>query len=264
LVYNIADGTQVLSLIAHPSWVTTLAYTSDGNKIISGGSDNRVKIWTNTGSLLYTCIGHTDDISSVKVTPDNKFIVSASKDKQIKVWDISNGELVKTFVGHDNSVNGIDLSPDGSKIVSGSSDGTIKIWNLNTGKMLNTFGKPDSGAVRAVAWSPKGDKIAAGNISSDLMVWSVPEVLGFPTYRMKNEFEFAIYPNPAKNKLTLDFSQDLKISSVEITDMLGRVVYISKGIDSDIQIDSLNTGLYSCKVTTDKGKTAVSTFVKNE
>ncbi len=244
-IYNLPGGTLAHDINAHLSfgYVTAVAYSPDGSKIVTGGSDDKVKIWTNTGTLLFTCTGHTGDITCVRVTPNNNYVVSASADDKIKIWDITTGTLVRTISGHTGDVNSIDISPDGTKIVSGSADKTCKIWDLNTGNELSTFGVPDSGAVLAVAWSPLGNKIVTGNEKSDVTLWSTPVFSHLNSIR-NISFEFTLYPNPASDKIYLHFPQNTSIDQIIIYDPIGKVVFTSQQAVKEIPIHHLPAGSY--------------------
>jgi WD40 repeat protein len=261
-IYNIASGTLVSDVNAHLNWVTSVAYSPNGNIIVTGGDDNKVKIWSTTGTLLFTCNGHTGDITNVKITPDNNFVVSSSKDDKIKIWNISTGALVQTISGHSNDVNGIDLSPDGSKIVSASSDSTCKIWNFNTGNLLSTFGVADSGAINTVAWSPNGDKIATGNGLSDVVLWSIPTTLGIDNFSKGNEFEFTLFPNPSSEQVSFKLPINLKVEKVEITDINGKIVFSSNENKNSIPISNLQSGIYYLSIQSTSNKKAIQSFTK--
>jgi WD40 repeat protein len=261
-IYNIASGTLTSDVNAHPNWVTSVAYSPNGNIIVTGGDDNKVKIWSNTGTLLFTCNGHTGDITNVKITPDNNFVVSSSKDDKIKIWNISTGALVQTISGHSNDVNGIDLSPDGSKIVSASSDSTCKIWNFNTGNLLSTFGVADSRAINTVAWSPNGDKIATGNGLSDVVLWSIPTTLGIDNFSKGNEFEFTLFPNPSSEQVSFKLPINLKVEKVEITDINGKIVFSSNENKNSIPISNLQSGIYYLSIQSTSNKKAIQSFTK--
>lgn len=244
-IYNLSDGTLANDIAAHSSWVTTVAYSSDGSKIVTGGSDDKVKIWSINGTLLSTCTGHSGDITTVKVTPDNNFVVSSSKDNTIKVWNITTGMLVQTISGHTNDVNGIDISPDGNKLVSASSDSTCKIWNLNTGALITTFGVADSGAVNTVAWSPIGDKIVTGNMLSDVVLWSIPSTLGIENITVTSELD--VYPNPASTTITICVPNDKSSGKVMIYDAMGQLQKLYDNFETDkftIDLTNFAVGVY--------------------
>jgi WD40 repeat protein len=244
-IYAIPSGTLANDINAHASWVTTVSYAPDGTKIVTGGNDDKVKIWSNTGTLLFTCSGHTGDITNVKVTPDNNFAVSSSKDDKIKIWNMATGALVQTITGHTNDVNGIDISPDGSKIVSASSDSTCKIWNFNTGSLITTLAVADSGAVYTVAWSPIGDKIVTGNLKSDVVLWSIPSTLNLDEAVVSNYLK--VFPNPTQNQLSIELPFDPKNAQFMVYNALGQLQKIYPKItnrSSTINLSEFPEGQY--------------------
>jgi WD40 repeat protein len=244
-IYNIPGGTLANEINAHLSWVTTVAYSPDGNTIVTGGNDYRVKIWSNTGTLLFTCVGHTGDITNVKVTPDNNFVVSSSKDDKIKIWNIANGTLVRTITGHANDVNGIDIAPDGSKIVSASSDSTCKIWDFNNGDLITTFAVANRGIVNTVAWSPNGDKIVTGNIKSDVVLWSIPATLNINEPIVSDYLN--IFPNPTQNQLNIQLAFDVKNAQFTIYNNLGQIQKTYTNLNNQnlsFDVTDLPQGLY--------------------
>ncbi|TSA24264.1 MAG: T9SS C-terminal target domain-containing protein [Bacteroidetes bacterium] len=66
-----------------------------------------------------------------------------------------------------------------------------------------------------------------------------------------------IYPNPATNFITI--KSDRTISSVQITDFSGKVLY--RGTETNLDIRNLSSGIYFVRTVTDKG-TSNAKFVK--
>ena len=132
----------------HSADITSLAFNSDGSKLVSGGvgSDTTggfpIKIWntstlgdaTPTASLIATLTGHTENVTSVVFSPDDSKIISGSYDDTIKIWDANDtGNIsvpIATLAGHSDNVNVVTFSPDGTRLASSSNinDNTIKIW----------------------------------------------------------------------------------------------------------------------------------------
>lgn len=79
---------QVVSLHGHSKSVSALAFSPDGTRLASAGSDRVVQIWSlPTGSLMFSLRGHTQGISDVAWSPDATYVASASDDKLVKVWN---------------------------------------------------------------------------------------------------------------------------------------------------------------------------------
>jgi len=151
-------------LEGHSDEVNSVAF--DHDIIVSGSSDNTVKVWSkSSGELLQTIQSHSGFVMSVAV--GHEVIVSGSDDKTVKVWSKSSGELLQTLEGHSNIVWSVAVDHD--TIVSGSDDKTVKIWSNSSGKLLQTL-EGHSGWVRSVAVDH--DVIVSGSRDKTVKVWS--------------------------------------------------------------------------------------------
>jgi WD40 repeat protein len=112
----------------HSYCVSSVAFSPDGSKIVSGSFDKTIRVWdVSTGiEMLPPLQGHDDTVYSIAFSPDGSTIVSGSQDNTVQVWDVSTGiEMLSPLKGHDDVVKSVAFSPDGSKIISGSWDNTI-------------------------------------------------------------------------------------------------------------------------------------------
>jgi WD40 repeat protein len=85
-------------------YVTSVAFSHDGSKIVSGSDDKTIRVWdANTGvEMLPPLRGHDDYVTSVAFSHDGSKIVSGSNDKTIRVWDANTGvEMLPPLRGHD-------------------------------------------------------------------------------------------------------------------------------------------------------------------
>ena len=159
----------------HTKAVYSVCFSSDNKKIVSGSSDNSIKIWNSenfweSSSPEFTLNGHTRCVSSVCFFSDNKKIVSGSFDNSIKIWNAENGELIKTLNGHTNAVNSVCFSTDNERIVSGSYDHSIKIWNAENGKLIKTL-SGHIASVWSVCFSPDNKRIVSGSSDNSIKIW---------------------------------------------------------------------------------------------
>ena len=100
-----------------------VAYSPDGQRIISGSNDNTIQIWdAATGdAVTEPLIGHTGWVWSVAYSPDGRRIVSGSDDMTIRIWDAMTGTPVGNRPeGHTSELKSISHTPDGQHIVSRS------------------------------------------------------------------------------------------------------------------------------------------------
>jgi len=74
--------------------VTSLAFSPEGEILVSASQDHTLKLWQispdlRVGTRLYpiqTLTGHTDAVGTVAYSPSESLIVSGSTDGTIKLW----------------------------------------------------------------------------------------------------------------------------------------------------------------------------------
>ena len=157
-----------------------MAYSPDGQRLATGGTDQSVKLWDITsGQEILTLRGHTDFVQGIAFTPDGCRIVSGG-DRSIRIWDgrpWNDGERfgddVVTLRGHVDSVNAVVFHPRLAELATASTDGTIKIWNTETWRESRSV-RTRFEAVSGLAVSPTVDQLA---VSGYLKTQRVPVVL---------------------------------------------------------------------------------------
>ncbi|KAL2885250.1 Vegetative incompatibility protein HET-E-1 [Ceratocystis lukuohia] len=159
------------TLEGHDSNVTSVVFSTDGQRLASGFYDNTVKIWDATsGACLQTLEGHGDWVRSVVFSTDGQRLASGSDDRTVKIWDATSGACLQTLEGHANYVTSVVFSTDGQRLASGSYDNTVKIWDATSGACLQTLEGHDN-YVRSVVFSTDGQRLASGSDDSTVKIW---------------------------------------------------------------------------------------------
>ena len=154
----------------HTGDVNSVGFNHDGTKIVSGSSDNTIRVWNvDTGECILTLKGHTNRVLSVGFNHDGTKIVSGSDDETIRVWDID--VLDKKQLIHNKDVYAVTFNKDGTKVASGSKDKTIKIWDVTTSK-LDMILEGHKKWVKSIAYNHDGTKLASGSSDNNIIIWN--------------------------------------------------------------------------------------------
>ena len=77
-----------LVYIGHNHIITSVAFSPNGNYILSGSRDKTVRLWeSSTGEMVRVFSGHTDTVTSVGFS-HGKRVFSSSLDKTVRNWDM--------------------------------------------------------------------------------------------------------------------------------------------------------------------------------
>ncbi len=121
---------------AHTNSVFTLAYSPDGQYLLSGGRDAMLRVWDikRDWALHSEQPAHWYTINHLCFSPDGLLFATASRDRTLKIWDAQTFELLKVidtlrFGGHTRSVNRLLWLSEG--LLSCGDDRLIICWKIS-------------------------------------------------------------------------------------------------------------------------------------
>lgn len=161
-------GELIKKFIGHHGVIRSVAFTSDGTRVLSG-SDTTIRLWN-----VATRKPIGEPVTSIAVSPDDTLIASASEDSTVRLWDVKTGAPIGLpLEGHSAMVLSVAFSPDGTKIASGSNDNIIRVWNTTIRAPISTSLNGHTAQVRSVAFSHDGAFIVSGSYDTTIRVWNV-------------------------------------------------------------------------------------------
>jgi serine/threonine protein kinase len=170
--------TQVETLSGHDSWVQTLTFSPDGEKLVSGSADGAIKVWkTATGELLQTIQAHPQAIRSIVWVSPTNAIATGSLDRTIKVWETETAQPLTTIKAHADGICALAISHNvkpniGTVLASGSKDSAIKLWHTDTNQQIYTL-NGHSRAVTSLVFTPDGKYLISGGDDRTIKLWQV-------------------------------------------------------------------------------------------
>lgn len=123
--FNVGGGDRT----GHDQHIYDVVFSSDGNKVLTCGGDNRARVWTGTLNRLLDLLGHDGPVLCGRFSPNGKYIYTASTDLTLRVWDAESGKEISVLDEIEvQYFSCMTVSLDGSRIACGFRDGTIRIW----------------------------------------------------------------------------------------------------------------------------------------
>jgi serine/threonine protein kinase len=169
-----------MELTGHRGAIHSLAFSPDGKRLASTGSDGSIKEWElrlidwNRFEPLKASMEMTDHrgpVYGVTFSPDGTKLASAGWDGTVRIWDAMNGTLLKTIAAHDGDVWAVSYGGGGRWVASAGSDAHVKVWDVETGKEVWGYRGPRG--FHVVKFGPDGTTLAAGSRSGNVKVWDV-------------------------------------------------------------------------------------------
>ncbi|KAK6987690.1 hypothetical protein R3P38DRAFT_3449838, partial [Favolaschia claudopus] len=162
-------------LRGHTGPVTSVAFSPDGQLIVSGSYDHTMQIWqASSGAPVGGPLqGHRQIVHCVAFSPDGRRIVSGTVDGIVQIWDTDTGAPIGDPIRHTTSVRCVAFSPDGQHIISGSGSGdnTVRIWDTVTGAPIGDPLQGHTNWVISVTFSGDGQHIVSASQYEGVRIW---------------------------------------------------------------------------------------------
>ena len=167
--------------------MTCIAFSKDGDKLLSSSKDKTLKIWDlNTGQNLGTLLGHKRFPISCAWSPLNDTVAASCGDQlELFIWDLDKRTIRLTLEGHQRDDNpnfpvkdsleglrdldyksliwSVCFSPDGKYLASAGVDSDVIMWDVKTATKIWTFNLPNDASTVAFVQTDHGTLLAAGS-----------------------------------------------------------------------------------------------------
>lgn len=162
-------------LRGHRHGIASLAFTPDGNQLVSAGTrqDTAIRIWdVRRGTPLGTMEGHTGEVSSLVFMPDRRTLVSAGE--RLRFWDIVTRGPKPVFAHNPSmGVNAVAIAPSGHTLAVGQWSHDVALIDAASGNHVNTLAGHDEAGIFALDYSPDGKYLVSAGTDHSVRVWDI-------------------------------------------------------------------------------------------
>ncbi|XP_072746564.1 periodic tryptophan protein 2 homolog [Anoplolepis gracilipes] len=179
LVWEWQSETYAMKQQGHRTNMNCLAYSPDGQYIVTGGDDGKVKLWnTISGFCTLTFHEHASSISGVLFSHNRKFIASASLDGTIRAYDLTRYRNFRTLTSPrpvQFSCLAIDAS-DEFLAAGGQDFFDVYLWSMKLGTLLEILSGHE-GPIASLAFnpSPASTELVSASWDKTLKIWNAVE-----------------------------------------------------------------------------------------
>ncbi|RPJ27126.1 MAG: hypothetical protein EHM33_09130 [Chloroflexi bacterium] len=169
-IWDTTSWEETASLSGHRLRILDMAFSTDGNRLVSVALDDRLIQWEiNAGMDPVSVSTPVSAVTSVVFAPGDQIICTGGNDFKINLWKATDLNLLRTITISSRVVDMV-MIPTSTMLVVGGADRQVTLLDIEG----NTETRRLSGIrypLSSVAASPDGKVIAAGDINGGIIVW---------------------------------------------------------------------------------------------
>lgn len=211
---TITSGRVQPVLTGHVEAVRSLAFSPDGNMLVSGGSDGLVILWDSAqGQEVDRLPRRQTAIRSLAISLDGTILLSAGDDS-VLLWHLQENRLIRELDARVGKAWSVAIAPDSRTVALGKQNGSTCVWDVATGRHLTSLlGHED--AVRSVAYAPNGRTLATASEDRTVRIWDAVTFQELHVLQGHNDVISALAYSP-DGDILVSTSMDLTANSWDV------------------------------------------------
>jgi WD40 repeat protein len=129
-VWEAASGKELARMDKHTRPITTVAFTADGQRIVSAALDGTVLLWDPDQPAAPTALPGVDEyVAGLAVAPDGQTVAGIGAYGKLFLWDVASGKKLRQWQ-LDEGATGIAFAPDSRHLAIALVGGPVYILRL--------------------------------------------------------------------------------------------------------------------------------------
>jgi WD40 repeat protein len=170
-----ATGTVAKSFAGHVGAVTSIGFSGNSTRLITGGADKTARVWDiATGMPVTVLQGNGDAVSSVALHPNGNQAASGTIDGKLAIWklDVAANVILAGDNGQPATVAAISV--DGTKLATAAiANGKPAILVRAIGGAVTHTLVGHEGPITALAFSPDNGRLVSGSADKTARIWNL-------------------------------------------------------------------------------------------
>lgn len=156
--------------IPHADTVRAVAYSPDGNVMVTACLDKNVRVLNGDGTQTLRTLPAPAPVVSVAISGNgnNALTAAGTTTGQLLIWG-NDGKLIFQGPAHAGELTGIAFHPNGNQLATVGADGKLAIWAL---PIAPTKSIAQPGDVKVAIVSADGKRVLTANADNQVRVWA--------------------------------------------------------------------------------------------
>ncbi len=160
----------LVQLWSHGSGVHSVSFNTDGNLVLSIGSDDSARLWSvDSKDTPFAMLPHEAPLTCGEFSADGRWVATADESGEVRMWESSSGRSATEPLKHMGPVAALAFSADSRRLATGSVDGTARVWEVPSGRAISEL--QHRGQITVVAFAPGGDKVLSATDEGQIHWW---------------------------------------------------------------------------------------------
>jgi WD40 repeat protein len=169
-------ATPVHTLAGHQSGVSSVAFSPDGQTLVSAGSDAVFLMWdlANWDATPTRFTGHTSSITSIAFSANSQRLVSASRDNTVRLWNLADVNQAPVILDEEYGGLSVAIAPNGQALALANVSGKVRLWASPSATSQPTVLSGHLNHVDSLAITPDGQTLASSSFqANDVLLWDI-------------------------------------------------------------------------------------------